>query len=503
MGEGSNDWLEERLLPLRSAPVGGDGGDGGGSDGGDGGGGGRWASADELRARSVRQRRRLFAMISGGTCVTLAVVLVVALLLVPGSGHAPIARGPGSAGISKLAGPDGSIHLVASLNGTARSHSAADSSAVAAAEQTFALALTREEAVSAGDGNVLLSPLSADVDLAMLELGSAGATAQQIATALQSAGLSNSAQAIGWGDLVQSLTSGQSPGELHLANSLWIAQHVAVEAAFLKACASSFGDDSYQADFESAEATQAINAWVDQQTAGRIKQLFTAGEIPKITEIVLANALHFHAAWTKGLFLQATVANEAFYPSTGRAVSVPMILDPQGTFEAGVASDYAAVQLPYTNGRYAALLVEPTAGTVASLLTSLTPSRLSSIVSGLKSEFVNFSMPNLTLSSRPLLNAPLAALGMGPVFSNADFSPMLGPVGTTNQALALVQQAVTLDVNRWGTDAAAATGSVVTPVAAHRVAATISFNHPYLFLIRDTKTGTILFSSIVNNPAAG
>ena len=218
---------------------------------------------------------------------------------------------------------------------------------------------------------------------------------------------------------------------------------------------------------------------------------------------MLANALHFHATWTKGLFAEALKSVAPFSPPAGPKVSVPMIVESQSTFDVAVTREYSAVQLPYTTGRYAALLVEPSAGTMGAFLASLTPAGLENIAAGIKPEVVNFSMPDLTLSSRPLLNSPLSALGMGPVFDNADFSPMLGPAGATNQALALVQQAAALKVNQWGTDAAAATGSVAIPTDLRSVWGTISFNHPYLFLIRDLKTGTILFSSVVNNPAAG
>jgi serpin B len=109
-------------------------------------------------------------------------------------------------------------------------------------------------------------------------------------------------------------------------------------------------------------------------------------------------------------------------------------------------------------------------------------------------------MPELKLSTLEKLKGPLSAMGMGQAFEAADFSPMLG--FRPNQAVGGVQQAATLDVNRWGTDAAAATGASAISTAARRVSFTIDFNHPYLFLIRDTKTGTILFSSVVNNPAA-
>jgi serpin B len=111
-------------------------------------------------------------------------------------------------------------------------------------------------------------------------------------------------------------------------------------------------------------------------------------------------------------------------------------------------------------------------------------------------------MPELKLASNTSLIDPLATMGMAPVFVNADFSRMLGAFGATNQAVGVVQQAVTLNVNQWGTDAAAGTVVSVIPSDAHS-STPIAFNHPYLFLIRDTRTGTLLFSSVVNNPAAG
>jgi len=456
-----------------------------------------WASAEDLQRRAASRKRRRLAAGSGGTSVLLAAVLVISLVIAGDRG-----RGlPGTSGaIQRVAGPAGSYQLVADVKlnetrGTARSEAE-----VALAEETFALRLTQLELAGSSGGNVLLSPMSAHIDLSMLELGAGGATAHEVAAALQTSGLSPIGQAAAWNGVLQSLIGGESAGELNLANSIWVRLGLQVEASFLREEAETFGNQTYQADFETNEAEQAINAWVSQETAGRIKQLYKPGQLSKTTEVVLANALHFHAAWQKGLLADASVADEPFYLSSGGSVSVPMVVDSEATLLIDQAPGYDAVQLPYTNGRYAALLLEPTRGSVSSLLQALTAAGLSSIIGSLRSLPVDFSMPKLALSANQSLEVPLSAMGMAQTFYSADFAPMLGPLGAVNQAVGGVQQAVTLDVNRWGTDAAAATGISVIPTLVRREA-TIAFDHPYLFLLRDTKTGTILFSSVVNNPA--
>jgi len=476
-----NDPLESALLPLRSPaqPH-------------------TWASTEEVKRRATARRRRRLAALSGGTTVLLATVLVVALVSA-GGGRGPVLPSDSGA-IQRLAGPVGSYQLVADVKLNEMLGTRDTQAEVALAEQSFALRLTQLELAGSSGGNVLLSPMSAHVDLSMLELGTAGATAHEVAAALQSSGLSPAGQAAAWNGLVQRLLAGESAGELHLANSIWLRQGLFVEPRFLRREAETFGNDTYQVNFDASSAEQAINAWVSQQTAGRIKELYAPHQLSTFTEVVLANALHFHAAWQKGLLAEAAIDNEPFYLASGGSVSVPMIVDSGAVLPVEETSTYDAVQLPYTNGRYAALLLEPTQGSVASLLAELTAGRLASITGALRSDVVNFAMPKLALSVNHSLEAPLSAMGMAETFYSADFSPMLGAVGAVNQAVGGVQQAATLDVNQWGTDAAAATGVSVIPTLA-RQSTTIAFNHPYVFLLRDTKTGVILFSSVVNNPA--
>jgi serpin B len=176
-----------------------------------------------------------------------------------------------------------------------------------------------------------------------------------------------------------------------------------------------------------------------------------------------------------------------------------MILASDASIRDAMGKGWAAAELPYTNGRFAALLVEPTAGTMPAFLHSLTPAGLSAIVGALRPDFVNFSMPVLKLAVKGSLDEVLSAMGLAPAYQQADFTPMLGPDGALNQAIGTVRQAATLNVDRWGTDAAAATGVSVVGTAA--TTKSLAFDHPYLFLIRDTVTGTVLFSSVIENPA--
>jgi serpin B len=500
MAENTGDFLTTAFEPFKS-PVA-SSGTGTGTSAASTGGAGAWPSTAELRSRATRRRHRRMA---GGTSLGLAVVLAVGLTLSADNGHGDQrANGGGQRAngkVQSLAGPDGSVHLVANVNPLTGNASYSKSEALA--EQGFALELTREVAAMQAGDNVLVSPLSADLDLAMLELGSAGATTTQIAAALQSSGLTPTQQATAWSNLVATMMGASSGGEIHIANSLWVQRGLPIQPSYLRAVGETFGNDTYQVDFTSNTAEQAINAWVSAETAGCIKELFTPGELIADTELVLANALHFHAAWAKTLFAAATVQQVPFFTAGGAKVSSQMVVDSQDSFLAGVTPAYKAVEIPYTNGRFAALLIEPAPGTMESFLGGLTQTRLSTLTTSLRSESVYLKMPELALSARALLNEPLSAMGLGPAFYEANFSPMLGPRGAANQAIGVVQQAATLNVNRWGTDAAAGTGASVVPVDTHGTQARITFDHPYLFFIRDTVTGTILFSSVVNDPTKG
>jgi serpin B len=158
--------------------------------------------------------------------------------------------------------------------------------------------------------------------------------------------------------------------------------------------------------------------------------------------------------------------------------------------------DVQAVQLPYTGGRFAALALMPTKQSLTDYVHRLTPASLDTITGQLRAQSIPVRIPKFTISQYTRLNDTLKAMGMPTAFSpTADLSP-LSPVGGSVQS---VVQRDFLKVDEHGTEAAAVTGISVIPQSTRSVAA---FDHPFLFLVRDTTSGAIVFSAQIQDPAA-
>jgi len=169
-----------------------------------------------------------------------------------------------------------------------------------------------------------------------------------------------------------------------------------------------------------------------------------------------------------------------------------------GTLPWAVGDGYQAVQLPYTGGRFAALAVMPTRADLGRFVAGLTPHRLAGIVAALHTgTAARVALPRFTTTSSINLAGTLGALGMPEAFTSAaDFSA-LSSRPTQIQA---VEQRVYLAVGEKGTEAAAVTGIAMQATSASP-AIPLTFDHPFLFLVRDTLTGAILFASLVQNPS--
>src|SRR5262249_52271109 len=152
----------------------------------------------------------------------------------------------------------------------------------------------------------------------------------------------------------------------------------------------------------------------------------------------------------------------------------------------------------YRGGRFAALAVMPTHGSLAEFVSSVTPEAIGSIASAVHPA-ASVSLPRFETSSKIDLKPVLQSLGMVTPFApSADFS-RLSPVATmVDQAI----QRVYLGVGEYGTTAAAVTGTSFIPTSGHAGPAVV-LDHPFVFLVRDTKTGAILFASEIEDPTAG
>jgi serpin B len=450
-----------------------------------------WRAPDTVRRTAVRRRRTRW---SAGAAAVLGAAVATALSL-GGAGRTGGTAAPGthlSGQVHTLAGPNGSVQLVADtspVTGVASSKLAA----VVAAEQRLSLALLNQ--VGTGS-NVTVSPASLYVALGMLQNGARGTTADEISHALQASGISTDDQNAGLAALTASLAAGAAKDSIEFdsANSLWQQKGFPVKQQFLDALAAYYKSGVWQVDYarHMADALAAINAWTSDKTRGKITELFD--HLDPLTVLVLANAIYFHADWQTPFDKNETEPG-AFTTADGKHVTVQYMKGGTG-LRAGATSDYKAVALPYRGERFEALAVMPTTSSLTDFVQSLTPDEIGSIDRTLQSG-VSVGMPRFTTASTTDLNPVLQALGMHRAFSNdADLSGLSDTPTYVNQ----VVQRDYLQVGELGTTAAAATG---VGVSIQSLTITqVELDHPFLFLVRDTQTGAILFASEITDPSA-
>ena len=377
--------------------------------------------------------------------------------------------------------------------------SAAEAQLVGAGNQ-FAIRLFREVA-AAGDptANLFISPLSVSLALGMTLNGAAGATYDSMRQALALDGMGEAEINRSYRDLIALLRGLDPRVDFTLANSIWYRQGYTFEPAFLDTNRVYFDARIESLDFAAASAPQTIDAWVREQTRSRITTI-APNPIPSDAIMYLINAVYFKAVWTER-FDAALTRDASFRRTDGSSVSVRM-MSRQSESHAGAAR-YGTVQLldlPYAGGAYRMTIAMPDEpAAIDSLLADLTLDRWIEWVGALDSAELFVSLPRFALSSDISLVDALTALGMGVAFSaqDADFSRMLGARGPyiTN-----VKHKTWVEVNEEGTEAAAATS---VGVGVTSVSPSVTVDRPFIFVIRERLSGTILFIGKVVDPTAG
>ena len=377
--------------------------------------------------------------------------------------------------------------------------------------RAFALELYSQAAAQAG--NVFMSPYSIRVALGMLYAGARGDTRSEMTTSLRF-GLEEPTlhAAFNATDLALSgrpdeLVGHDSPeppdmpatGDLLLrvVNAAFGQSGLMFETDYLDTLAIHYGGAMYGADFASEpdRERRAINAWVERQTAERIKDLLPQGSIDRSTVLVLANAIYFKGSWLTP-FDAAQTRDETFHAPTGD-VSIPMM---NGYAEQYAAGDgYAALELPYIAPAVRMLFVLPDEGRFDEIEAGLDQAQFDAIRGSLSRHSVVLKLPKFSFDSSFELRDALRALGMVQAFDplEADLSGITGGQGLYVSKV-LHKAFVALDEQ--GTEAAAAT-AIVTSVVSAPPPADFFADRPFLFFIYDEPTGQILFAGRVVDPS--
>lgn len=368
-----------------------------------------------------------------------------------------------------------------------------------------AFALDLYQVLRAEDGNLFFSPYSISLALAMTYAGAAGETAAQMAEALHftlppdrlhpafnAYGLDLQARA-------QAPDEG-TPFELSIANSIWGQQGYPFLPTFLDALAEHYGAGLRLVDFaaDPEAARLAINDWVSDETRERIQDLIPAGAIHDLTRMVLANAIYFKAGWLH-TFSEAATSPQAFHLLDGGTVEAPMMRQ-QETFGYALRDGYAALELPYASGGASMLILLPDSGRFEGFERALSAELIEDLRRGLTRGTVNLTLPRFTYESEFSLEQALRALGMAEAFEagEADFSAM---DGSRELFIGSVVHKAFVAVDERGTEAAAATAVMMEAMsAAPTEPVTITVDRPFIYLILDRQSGTILFLGRVLNP---
>lgn len=382
--------------------------------------------------------------------------------------------------------------------------SSADAQSLASGDTAFAVAMFSPAVAAAGAGqNVIVSPYSVSATLTMVDVGAAGDTDSQIQTALSLTGngatIAPAYAALACQDETDGTTNG---GVLSIANSLWGQQGTAFESTFLSVLSAGYEAPLQQVDFETDPdgAASTINSWVSTQTQGEIPTLLQPGALDPSTRLVLVDAVYFKGSWATGFDANQT-APKPFTLADGTPASVPT-MDAQVTLGEGSVQGTAIYELAYKGSALAMDFILPT-GPLSDYEASLTPASLGAAVASLGSpeSGVELLLPKFSFTTNLALVPILQGLGVKDLFVPhvANLSGMDGQMDLFVSAV--VQQAI-VEVDESGTVAAAATSATVSASFVSEPPL-VAIDHPFLFLIRDTRNGSILFMGQVEDPRQG
>ena len=357
------------------------------------------------------------------------------------------------------------------------------------------------------DGNLIFSPYSISQALAMTYAGARGNTETQMRDTLHFTLPQATLHPAFWAlhtDLMSRGTTGadaESPSlQLYIANALWGQQGYPFLPDYLALVQANYGAGLIPVDFAGApeESRLQINDWVAEQTEDRILDLIPPGIIDGLTRLVLTNAVYFKTTWLYP-FDPAATQEAPFTLLDNSTVSVPTMTGEQMASFAD-SDECQAIELPYYGENMAMLiLLPPEKVDFAEFEASLNAQVFADTVQGLQSEQIQLFLPRFEYESEWNLSDTLKEMGMPEAFEDgaADFT---GMTGTRDLAISAVLHKAFIGVDESGTEAAAAT-AVIMGTRSAAMPMEVHIDRPFVFIIYDKPTQTILFIGRVLNPA--
>ncbi|MGE0089210.1 MAG: serpin family protein [Bacteroidales bacterium] len=374
---------------------------------------------------------------------------------------------------------------------------AQDNSLISNGNNRFAADLYKQ--IKTEPVNQFYSPLSISSALAMTYAGAKGETHNQMSKTLYFSEIQEELHA-NFSQLIKNLTETEAEGiQLNIANSLWLQENMQLLDQYLSITNKYYHAGVNKVNFVTSpeNSRKTINKWVEKNTNNKIINLLPDGSIHSQTRMVLVNAIYFNGAWEK-VFDKNKNTTEPFF--------VFKTCETQATFmnnyiNSGFYEDnlLSIVEIPYKNRNQSMIIILPKAKYGLKEIEKLFEQNLlPGYFEKMEDKRINLSIPKFKSESTYELQEELGKMGMPVAFSNsADFS---GITGDKSLAIDKVIHKAFIDVNEEGTEAAAATAVTMRKTSVLLDEVQFKADHPFVYLIKDNDTNTILFVGRLMNP---
>jgi len=376
----------------------------------------------------------------------------------------------------------------------------ADVEKLASANSSFGFSLMKQVAGERSNGNAFVSPYSVSAALQMVWQGTAGETKKEMDEALALDGFKADAAATAYKALDKSIKASGTNVVLSIANSIWYAPNIELKPQYISINQNSYGAKLSALDFTDPRAAGVVNSWVSEQTRGKIEKIVEP-PLSAMTGAFLANAIYFKGTW-QHKFDTAATKDEPFHLRNGSQKQVGMMRQTR-KFRYQEGRGFQAVRLPYSGERLGMFVLLPA-----------TNSNPETVLAGLTADVWNgqilpkfaeregtVGLPRFKLHFKADLIQALKAMGIRQAFAPAaNFSG----ISDTPLFVSGVEHASFVEVNEEGTEAAAATGITMRMTSIRPTVEPFQMivDRPFLFVIEDSTSHSILFIGVVNEPGS-
>lgn len=368
------------------------------------------------------------------------------------------------------------------------------------ADRSFSYDIFRRTVGRDNSENIFISPLSISMALGMTLNGAAGDTRSAMKEAMYLQGMDLPAINESYASLIELLSSADPNVKMKLANSIWNRKGFLVSNDFIEKCEASFGARVDSLDFSEPAAVNTINQWVSDNTEGLIDTIIE-GNISSETIMYLINAIYFKGDW-QYQFDSDETSKKDFITSDDNLVQIDM-MNQTNNLAAYVSDEVKMLDLPYGDSLFTMTLMMPGSHQTPVeefVQNKLTADNMDEWISQLTEDTTNISVPKFNLEYEVMLNDILKTMGMEEAFDSsvANFTNINPDVPLF---ISQVKHKSFVEVNEEGTEAAAVTSVSMGVTSTDPQIRTLSFDRPFLFLIRERTSGTVLFMGKVSNPS--